>query len=65
MSGNVGEWCDDLFSGNDHGVDPHAIRGGGWGHPAGRCKTTVRTALKPGQPADSVGFRTFRTVIWE
>jgi len=65
MTGNVGEWCNDLHSGSDPGADPHAIRGGGWGHPAGRCKTTVRSALKPGQPADSVGFRTFRTVIWE
>jgi hypothetical protein len=65
MSGNVGEWCGDLYSGNDHDMDPHTILGGGWGHPAGRCKTTVRSALKPGQPADSVGFRTFRTVIWE
>ena len=65
MTGNVGEWCNDLYSGSDPDVDPHAVRGGGWGHPAGRCKTTTRTALKPEQPANSVGFRIFRTVIWE
>ena len=65
MSGNVGEWCNELYSGSDAATDPHVIRGGGWGHPAGRGKSSARTALKPGQPADSVGFRVFKTVRWE
>jgi formylglycine-generating enzyme required for sulfatase activity len=66
MSGNVSEWCNDLYDGSESGVDPHAIRGGGWGHPASTYgKVTSRYAMKPGAAANGLGFRIFRTVIWE
>ncbi len=64
-SGNVSEWCNDLYSGNAPAVGPHAIRGGGWGHPAAHGLTSARFARKPGQATSGVGFRTARTVIWE
>jgi formylglycine-generating enzyme required for sulfatase activity len=64
-SGNVSEWCDDLYSGNDRNVDPRVIRGGGWGHPAANGVTSARFSRKPAQALSGVGFRTVRTVTWE
>jgi formylglycine-generating enzyme required for sulfatase activity len=61
-SGNVWEWCHDLYSpqAQNPATDAHALRGGGWGNLATDCATDVRIDNKPGAARNSVGFRIVR-----
>jgi formylglycine-generating enzyme required for sulfatase activity len=62
MSGNVSEWCHDLYAGTTPGVDPHVIKGGSWGQPAALGKASYRLALRPGEATSTVGFRVYNTL---
>ncbi|MDR0605788.1 MAG: formylglycine-generating enzyme family protein [Bacteroidales bacterium] len=67
MSGNVWEWCMDLYGSYsasdqqnylDFFSDPcHVLRGGSWYCPALRCRVTYRDADKPDKFHGSYGFR--------
>ena len=67
MSGNVSEWCQDVYvsynrspqknplgSGSD---SARAYRGGGWGNTAGRCRVTYRGKNHLGNYSSGLGFR--------
>jgi formylglycine-generating enzyme required for sulfatase activity len=62
-SGNVWEWCQDFYdaAGSNPSVDPHAVRGGGWGNLSRELSAGTRGGNKPGQVKDSVGFRIVST----
>ena len=54
MSGNVWEWCEDLYSSSgSHRV----IRGGSWGDDAGRCRVSNRHYFDPSFRDSYLGFR--------
>ena len=67
MHGNVQEWCLDTFSSYDAApvTDPlamdrgrsHGIRGGGWGDPAERCRSSARLFAVSDQAWPALGFR--------
>jgi formylglycine-generating enzyme required for sulfatase activity len=52
MSGNVGEWCQDVYSGTDR-----VFRGGSWYNDASYCSVTDRRHSYPNGGHSSVGFR--------
>lgn len=58
-SGNVWEWCHDLFdaASTNPATDAHALRGGGWGNLAQDLTTAARIDNPPGAVRNSVGFR--------
>ena len=54
MSGNVWEWCQDLY--DESRVD-RVIRGGSWDFDELLCRCTYRFLLDPGLRSSDVGFR--------
>lgn len=69
MSGNVFEWCQDIFRGDwyeesdkDNPLGPpkgpeRVIRGGGWFNSAGYIRTAYRFGKSPDYRDENVGFR--------
>ncbi len=70
MSGNVWEWCHDLYGAYRPGEqsDPvgvavgshHVVRGGSWGYSADHCRSTGRHILIAVDHYDSIGIRIVR-----
>ena len=67
MHGNVWEWCLDLYNdypfgqvtdpvGNSTGTS-RVLRGGGWFHAAGDCRSAVRHHREPTVRNHAIGFR--------
>lgn len=54
MSGNVWEWCNDLYS---SGGSFRVIRGGSWNSNAIYCHVAFRNGSPPSLPLMNVGFR--------
>jgi formylglycine-generating enzyme required for sulfatase activity len=54
MSGNVREWCWDLYS---SGYSLRVLRGGSWIYDADSAAVSDRFFIYPGSPHDDVGFR--------
>lgn len=54
MSGNVWEWCGDLFEENG---TMYVLRGGGWNRNSDRCQVTFRGKGGPDFRGESHGFR--------
>jgi formylglycine-generating enzyme required for sulfatase activity len=52
MSGNVGEWCQDMDSGSSR-----VYRGGSWNTYAVNCEVANRVSAFPGLIANTVGLR--------
>jgi len=57
MTGNVWEWCWDLYNNSSFRV----ARGGGWGSDAGYCRVAGRDNGTPGFWNYALGFRLVRT----
>lgn len=69
MSGNVYEWCSDLFNSNYYANSPsnnptgattgnlHMIRGGGWSSAAKYCRVSYREYKTPEYSSWNLGFR--------
>ena len=55
MSGNVSEWCWDLYGGTDG--EERIIRGGSWYNCAYRCSRVMRGSLMPDYRTNNIGFR--------
>ena len=72
MSGNVLEWCADVYAAAAYRHQPPAdvgssesrinrvCRGGSWTHAAHRCRTTARRGVPGGLRYTSLGFRLVR-----
>jgi formylglycine-generating enzyme required for sulfatase activity len=56
VSGNVSEWCWDLYSGTAF----RHIRGGGWGNGLAQCALSYRNAVDAAGRNNSIGFRLAR-----
>ena len=54
MSGNVCEWCEDLY---DSSGSFRVNRGGSWCYDAGGCRVTFRHGLTPGYRIGDLGLR--------
>jgi formylglycine-generating enzyme required for sulfatase activity len=54
MSGNVWEWCQDNYGGENQ---LYVARGGCWGDSAGNCRVTMRGSSAPGTRGANLGFR--------
>lgn len=57
MSGNVWEWCNDLFDANGADATMRVLRGGGWNRNSDRCQVTFRGKGGPDFRGNSHGFR--------
>ena len=57
MSGNVWEWCSDLYSEDAKGATMRVLRGGGWNRSADRCQVTFRGSGGPDFRGSGHGFR--------
>jgi len=60
MSGNVWEWCFDLYYPNDKLKSKRIIRGGSWDTPMHNIRCTNRDAQSPDTKLSSLGFRLVR-----
>jgi formylglycine-generating enzyme required for sulfatase activity len=56
LSGNVWEWCFDVYSGSYR-----VVRGGSWGYDAFYCRVSFRYYSDPGDRNGYVGFRVARS----
>ena len=54
MSGNVWEWCEDLY---EPSSSRRVLRGGSWFSDAGSCRVSYRGFSDPAYGDDSIGFR--------
>lgn len=59
MTGNVWEWCENLYS---SGGSDRVGRGGSWGSSAARCRVANRNFLSPVDRSSILGFRLSRTL---
>ena len=57
MSGNLWEWCSDLYDENAKDATMRVLRGGGWNRNADRCQVTFRGKGGPDFRGNSHGFR--------
>jgi formylglycine-generating enzyme required for sulfatase activity len=71
MNGNVSEWCSDWYKldyyrqrvrvnpkgPKDNQLKSKVVRGGSWKDKAGSISVTARTAMRPNEFDNSVGFR--------
>jgi len=63
LSGNVYEWCEDIYFPNDHSRKKGAnheirvVRGGSWLFPAKNCRCVYRFGNKADTLSDDIGFR--------
>lgn len=67
MSGNVWEWCSDLYAAYSSSVQNNpkgaaiglyrVVRGGSWNYGAQDCRVTARSDNSPGRRVDGIGFR--------
>ena len=55
MSGNVSEWCQDLFD-NNRGAN-RVYRGGSWRDIASLCRVAGRRSINPNTRNNAIGFR--------
>ena len=64
MSGNVSEWCWDMYDpDNPDTSDDRVVRGGGWDGYAPALRSALRSYGSPGLRFDSVGFRVCRSIV--
>ncbi len=63
MSGNVWEWCEDIYSAYNttKSGSYRVIRGGGWGGDASGCRVAYRCSISPDGRDSFIGFRLGRT----
>jgi len=73
MTGNVWEWCEDIYSSNAYSKHQRdnpiymesgsyrVLRGGGWVDGARRCRSAYRFVDSPGARDFLLGFRLLRT----
>jgi|GEM_PF-558228 len=73
MSGNIWEWCEDIYAEDAYskhsrnnpiytGGGPKRVnRGGSWGNSASCCRSTDRSKYRSGWSGDFLGFRLLRT----
>jgi len=73
MSGNVGEWCEDIYGSGAYSKHQHdnpiymgsgsirVYRGGSWIRLVNHCRSAYRVGLSPGVRDDVFGFRLLRT----
>ncbi|NJL58722.1 MAG: formylglycine-generating enzyme family protein [Desulfobacteraceae bacterium] len=59
MSGNVREWCEDVYcsDANTCYAEERVVRGGSWRSSAKDSRCTFRTGKSPVQTSDDIGFR--------
>ena len=57
MSGNVWEWCCDLYAADAENASMRVLRGGGWNRNADRCQVIFRGKGGPDFRGNSHGFR--------
>ena len=59
MSGNVWEWCEDLYKGNHSN---RVLRGGSWYDGADYCRPALRNRNSPDYRYFNLGFRLAKTI---